>query len=216
SGNWNTEFPNGELDLKAIGAFTQKNEKVTGTFLTPAGDFRYLEGVVSGDTLKLSGFDGGHASLWTALIQDSLLTQGRFYSINEEPIAWESVKSKSDELPPSYAMNTIPQGTVKADLSFKDMRTGQPVSLQDDQYKNKVVIVDFLGSWCPNCYDETNFLIDYYKKNRQRGVEIIGLDFERYADFEKSLNLMKNSFFKRFDIPYPVLYSGVSSTDRRL
>src|SRR5699024_1804621 len=85
SGNWNTEFPNGELDLKAIGAFTQKNEKVTGTFLTPAGDFRYLEGVVSGDTLKLSGFDGGHASLWTALIQDSLLTQGRFYSINEEP-----------------------------------------------------------------------------------------------------------------------------------
>lgn len=217
TGNWDTEFPNGELnDLSAIGAFQQKDNIVTGTFLTPAGDFRYLEGVVSGDTLKLSGFDGGHASLWTAIIKDSLLTNGNFYSINQEPIKWESVKSKSDELPASYAVNTIASGKIKADISFKDMRTNQVISLEDENYQDKVVIIDLLGSWCPNCYDETKFLIDYYHKNKDRGVEIIGLDFERSADEAKAKKLMNNSFFKRFDIPYPVLFSGISSTDRGL
>ncbi len=216
SGNWDTEFPNGELNLNAIGAFDQKGNTVTGTFLTPAGDFRYLEGIVSGDTLKLSGFDGGHASLWTALIQDSLLTHGNFYSINTKPIAWQSVRSQSDQLPDAYAGNTVKAGTVKADFSFKDMRTNELISISDERYKGKVVLVDFLGSWCPNCYDETKYLIDYYNKNQQRGFEILGLDFERHAEFAPSLKAMNASFFKRFDIPYPILHSGVSSTDREL
>lgn len=216
SGYWHTEFPNGELDFKAIGAFKQENELITGTFLTPVGDFRYLEGVVSNDTLKLSGFNGGHVSLWTAVITADSLHSGKLYSLNASPIAWESVKSTTDSLPADYATNTIPAGKLKADFRFKDMQTGQEISITDHPFKDKVVIVDLLGSWCPNCYDETSFLIDYYNKNHSRGIEVIGLDFERTADFDQSLKAMQDSFFKRFDFPYPVLFPGVASTDRNL
>ena len=42
------------------------------------------------------------------------------------------------------------------------------VSLQDERYKGKVVIVSILGSWCPNCLDEAEFLAPWYKANKQR------------------------------------------------
>jgi len=48
---------------EAVGEFKQSGSRVSGTFLTITGDYRFLEGVVSGDTLKLSAFDGGHAIL---------------------------------------------------------------------------------------------------------------------------------------------------------
>ena len=67
---------------KAVGNFTQTPDgKVTGSFLTPTGDYRFLEGVISADTLKLSGFDGGFASLFTAVIKnDSTIETADFYS----------------------------------------------------------------------------------------------------------------------------------------
>ena len=38
------------------------------------------------------------------------------------------------------------------------------------------------GTWCPNCKDETKFLAPWYEKNKDRGVEIIGLAYEKKAD----------------------------------
>ena len=61
------------------------------------------------------------------------------------------------------------------------------VSLTDSRFKNKVVIVQILGSWCPNCMDETNFLVNtYYPKYHSQGVEVVGLAYERTTDFAKS------------------------------
>ena len=63
TGRWATTFlntGNGRI-VKAVGVFKQEGTVLTGSFLTPSGDYRYLEGVVDGDSLKLSGFDGGYA-----------------------------------------------------------------------------------------------------------------------------------------------------------
>ncbi len=60
--------------------------------------------------------------------------------------------------------------------------------------------------------DETNFLSPWYKKNRSRGVEVLGLAFERSADQAVSgpkIERMK----QRFDIDYPVLLAGSSEKD---
>ena len=67
-------------------------------------------------------------------------------------------------------------------FSFPDVN-GKMVSLTDDKYKNKVVIIQLFGTWCPNCMDETIFLTDWYDENKDRGVEIIGLAYERKDDF---------------------------------
>ncbi len=216
SGTWETVFPNGEFSFKAIGLFKQKGSQITGTFLTPAGDFRYLQGVVSGDTLKLTGFDGGHALRFTAIARnDSTLSQGKLFSINSPVKDWQAVKKEYDELPKAYAANRFDPGSVKFDLNLKDMRTDKMVSLSGPKYQGKVVVLQLLGSWCPNCLDETVYLTKYYNENHQRGVEFIAIDFERTADYDASKKAV-SSFLNRFDINYPVVFSGVAANDREL
>src|SRR5699024_7740211 len=195
-GTWATTFGTGENQRKAIGIFKQEDNRVTGTFLTPVGDYRYLQGVISGDTLKLSGFDGCHALFFTAQLDSSQkkLSNGLMYSINSDPRSWSASKRKYDSLPKAYAVKNIPQGSVKADFSLKDFRTGKEVSINDSTYDGKVVVIQILGSWCPNCMDETRYLAPYYKKNKDKGVELIGVAFERTADFQESKQAL-NSFF---------------------
>jgi thiol-disulfide isomerase/thioredoxin len=67
--------------------------------------------------------------------------------------------------------------------------------------------VQIMGSWCPNCMDETNFLSPWYRKNRERGVEIIGLAYEKNPDFSVSAPKLKK-MITRFGIEYNVLLAG--------
>jgi thiol-disulfide isomerase/thioredoxin len=69
-----------------------------------------------------------------------------------------------------------------------------------------------LGSWCPNCLDENTFLASWYKVNHQRGVEIIGLGFERKDDFREAQNSLSR-LKKRLDIQYKLLIAGKSTTE---
>jgi hypothetical protein len=64
TGKWETWFDVDSPDSSlAIGVFNQDGHHLTGTFLTETGDHRYLEGVIVGNKLKLSVFDGAHAWL---------------------------------------------------------------------------------------------------------------------------------------------------------
>ena len=55
SGIWETQFDFDTDDpYSAKGIFYQTGNKVTGTFRTTTGDYRYLEGVVDGEELQLS------------------------------------------------------------------------------------------------------------------------------------------------------------------
>lgn len=214
SGSWAAVFPGEKGDtFRAIGLFKQQGNQLTGTFMSPSGDYRYLQGVISGDTMKLSGFDGCHALLFTALIDSSdSLSNGKMYSINSPAASWYAEKKVFDSLPSTYAVDNIKPGTVKLEFRLKDLRNEEEVSLSDSDLLGKVVIIQILGSWCPNCMDETPFFIDYYKENKQRGVRFIGIDFERTADLDKSKQAMQ-SFYKHFDIKYPILFAGVAASD---
>ena len=52
SGNWETVFSPNTVEDRYIakGIFKQKESRVTGTFRTTTGDYRYLDGVVDGDS----------------------------------------------------------------------------------------------------------------------------------------------------------------------
>ena len=80
---WEVTFsPGNEDSSKAIGIFhhIEQTDYVTGTFLTETGDYRYLEGMKSGNKLYLSTFDGSHAFLFTAEYSNNKIIIGRFYS----------------------------------------------------------------------------------------------------------------------------------------
>jgi thiol-disulfide isomerase/thioredoxin len=83
---------------------------------------------------------------------------------------------------------------------------GEKVTLDDPKYKNKVVVLQIMGSWCPNCMDETRLLTQLYDTYKQKGLEIIGLCYE-----SNDFNLAKpriERFSKQLNAKYDFLYAG--------
>ncbi len=206
-GRWSAIFAGGET---TVAEFKQQGGALTGTFLTTSGDYRYLEGVVAGDSLYLSCFDGGHAYLFTAKIEDGqAISNGKFYAGYSSISDWAAVKNDAAKLPDAYSLTALKPGIKKVDFTFADLN-GKKVSLSNPQFKNKVVILQLMGSWCPNCMDETAYMVNFYKKYQTLGVEVVGLAYERSADFnlsKASLSLVQ----KRFNVPYPILITGYTT-----
>ena len=67
SGTWNVWFgepyatqPDAQLDIE------QRSDGLHGTMRTPTGDYRYLKGGMTGNSLQLQTFDGAHLYVFTA------------------------------------------------------------------------------------------------------------------------------------------------------
>jgi thiol-disulfide isomerase/thioredoxin len=212
TGKWAVTFTKGDnLSRPAIGEWQQKGNTLRGTILTPTGDYRYLSGVVDGDSMQLSTFDGVHAFLLTAKINsDRKISGGTFYSGPTGAEPWEAVKDPNATLPDVAAMH-VKDGKGKLNFNFLDLNKKR-VSINDPKFKNKVVVIQIMGSWCPNCMDETAFLSEYYNKNKQRGIEIIGLAYEYSTDFERSKKSIEK-FKNHFNVKYTLLNTGVTVTD---
>lgn len=209
-GKWKIEFTRVDQTTRpAIGNFVQNGRKVSGSVLTPSGDYRYLDGIVTGDSLYLSTFDGIHALLFAAKVNNDGI-KGNFYSSASPTEPWTAVRDDNFTLAP--AVTTVREGgDGTLNFSFKDLK-GNVVSLKDDRFKGKVVIVQIMGSWCPNCMDEMAFLSDYYRKNKDRGVEIVALAYELSTDEERSRKSLEK-FKEQFNVQYPILITGVTAGD---
>jgi len=212
SGRWAVSFFDDNRSRPAIAEFKQNGNKLTGTFLTPTGDYRYLEGAVNGNLLQLSTFDGHHAYYFAATIEnDSILNDGRFTSGPTFLEQWKAIRNENASLPDTLSAVYLKPGEERLDFRFPDLDS-QMVSIHDERFRNKVVIVQLMGSWCANCMDETAFLSEFYNKNRQRGIEVIALAYEYSTDFQRSKKSLEK-FRQRFHIQYPMLITGVRSND---
>ena len=212
SGRWSVTFNTADKknSYVAVGEFSQENGRVLGTFLTATGDYRFLEGTVSDGNLYLSCFDGSHAYLFTGkLMNDSTIVDGKFYSGLSYMETWTGKKDDAAILPDAYSLTNLKEGYDKIDFSFPGL-DGKKVSISDKKFKDKIVLVQFFGSWCPNCMDETAYLTSFYKEYQPKGVEIIGLAYERSKDFERSKkNVMR--LRDRFSVPYDMLITGFTN-----
>lgn len=212
SGRWSVTFNTADKknSYVAVGEFSQENGRVLGTFLTATGDYRFLEGTVSDGNLYLSCFDGSHAYLFTGkLLNDKTIVDGKFYSGLSYMETWTGKKDDAAILPDAYSLTNLKEGYDKIDFSFPDL-DGKKVSISDKKFKDKIVLVQFFGSWCPNCMDETAYLTSFYKKYQQKGVEIIGLAYERSKDFERSKKNVTR-LRDRFSVPYDMLITGFTN-----
>ena len=214
TGTWETIFSKGlEGEYLAKGIFNQEGNKVTGTFRTTTGDYRYLEGIVENDSLKLSTFDGAHAFLFNAKISDSTLN-GNFYSGLHWKEPFIAKLNNSYELPSAEHLTFLKKGYHKFDFSFPDSNE-KNISLSDKRFKNKVTIVQIMGTWCPNCLDESKFLTRYYDKHKKEGLEVIALAFE-VAKTKKLAFQAINRLQHRIGIKYPILLAQIGSEDKKL
>ena len=216
SGTWVSTFTSGNRTSTFVTTFHQDGHHLSGAVLNPTGDFRFLDGVVSGDSLKLSTFDGGNAYLLTAKIDNqNTVSGGKFYAGATGVSEWTSKRNDTASITDNFNNGIEPLSNTSLNFSFPDSKTGKMISINDDRFKNKVVVVQILGSWCPNCMDETKFLSEYYNKNHQRGFEVIGLAYERTRDFKASQKALK-PFEKRLNVQYPILITGVAVGDTNL
>jgi peroxiredoxin len=206
TGRWRIiENPGTPDSTLMVGEFVQDSNRVTGTVLATGGDYRYLEGKVSGNKFMVSAVDGAHSLVFIADIAPDGSMSGRFIGGPKWRSDWKAVRDENVTLPRGEDLVTLKPGAPRFTFAFPDVN-GQPVSLDDTLFKGKVVIVEAMGTWCPNCLDEAVFFKDLYEKYREQGLEIVGLCFEDKT-FEASQSKMQR-FISQTGAGYTFLYAG--------
>jgi thiol-disulfide isomerase/thioredoxin len=208
SGTYDVVFHNSNgKEEKAVGIFKQKNGIVTATFLRVTGDSRFLEGIIEDNVIKLSSFIGSSPVLYEAKVDNNGRIQGE--NINaRSSTPFTAVPNAEASLPDAYSLTRLKEGNDRLVFNFKDAN-GNIVSSEDQKFRGKPFIITIGGTWCPNCMDEAAFLGPWYKANRDRGIEIIGLQYERQTD-SPFVKKVFDRFRKHYGIEYTLALGGVA------
>lgn len=205
-GRWKSTFEIGTKDeYEAVAIFEQNQDSLSGTFLTETGDYRYLQGRIWDRKFSLSAFDGAHAFLFHGKLMDDNTITGVFRSGSQYQTNWQATRDSTFALQSAFDL-TKKSTESPVNFSFEN-ESGKLISLNDEQYKNKVKIIQIMGTWCPNCMDETVFLTDYFKKSTSKDIAWISIGFERYKDDQKNKAALKR-FKSKMHLQHEVLYGG--------
>lgn len=192
------------VETLGVGLLNQIQNKVTGTILTEVGDYRFFEGIIDNDSIKMSSFDGVHAFLFLAKLEKSGIT-GKLYF---EAGYAETFKGAADEnatIQDPFEVITIEAEKVKP---YYDILTaGSEYDVIDtDSLVGKVVIIQLMGTWCPNSYDQSGFLANWYKKQDPSQIKLIAVTYEP-GDKEYALKRI-TKYTRDMQITYPMYVGG--------
>lgn len=211
SGKWKTKFYNETDDYfyEAIGIFKQQKQRITGTFLTETGDYRFLEGNVYGNQMILTAFDGSHVYQFEAQFDlETKQLEGTFRSGNHFHNHFTAERNENFELKESSTITYVQENKP---LEFNILDTkGNKIHYSKDQYPNKVVLLQVMGTWCSNCTDETHFFKELKDKYGSKGLEILGIAFEIGQDTTAQLTHLKE-YAQKFNLNYPLYLGGTAN-----
>jgi peroxiredoxin len=212
TGKWEFKGFSKEAVPNKVAILKQEGNKLTGVIMQVTGDSRELEGTVQGNQFVLSGFSGPSPKIYKGTINEDGTLSGEISQGIYDNLKFTGVKDNQAELPDPYKLTHLKEGVKKLAFTFPDLN-GKPVSLTDDKYKGKVVIVELVGTWCPNCTDQTVFLSPWFNKNAKRGVEAIAIGFEQKDDLEYGKYTL-GKLRDKYNIKYDILFGGLA--DKRL
>lgn len=157
--------------------------KLSATFLTETGDYRYLQGNIMNNSIYLSSFDGAHLYFFQAGIKGDSLTQGIFQSGPNNTSRWQAQANSSFDLRNPEKICTLTDSNQVFDFSLPNLN-GDTMTWRDFHFDNKVVIVEIMGSWCPNCLDAHRSLTTLRKSFPN--IEVLPIAFEYASDIESA------------------------------
>ncbi|HEX2445793.1 MAG TPA: TlpA disulfide reductase family protein [Vicinamibacterales bacterium] len=185
----------------------QSGPEVTATILRVDGDTGTLRGRYRDGRFVLSHFSGARPLLLEVTpAADGTLTlvqngQTPLRAARVDAAAAREIGEPTD--PERHTTVNDPAEPLR--FAFTDLN-GRPVTDADERFRNKVVLVNISGSWCPNCHDEAPFLASLYRKYRSRGLEIVTLSFEEAEQLPNPTRL--RAFIEEYGIEYTVLLAG--------
>jgi len=208
AGLWNVQVgksSKGEAAWQLI--VRQSGAEASAVILRIDGDTGTLTGTYRDGKFALSHFSGARplrleltpsADGTLAVVQN---TDKPLTAIRAEQATAKGLPQPSD--PTRFTSVKDPSEPFR--FNFPDL-DGKMVSNTDPRFQGKVVIVAIGGSWCPNCHDETPFLVELYKKYKKQGLEIVELSFEEEAQIKNPVRV--KAFNKRYGVEYTVLIPG--------
>ncbi|MEZ4922360.1 MAG: TlpA disulfide reductase family protein [Crocinitomicaceae bacterium] len=212
SGRWEVTFDYNIEPEKAVGLFSSEKKtkegneignRITGTFLTETGDYRFLEGATIQDSLYLSTFDGSHAFLFKAQLRSDTLW-GEFLSGKHYRTNWYAIRNPKFELRHPDSL-TIADKSIPLAFSLPNV-DGELYNYPNDASKGKVTLLQIMGTWCPNCLDESMYLKSLSEKYGL-DLNIIAITFETQKGLEAKMKKV-NSYRVNLGLNYTFLIGG--------
>ncbi|NRA91741.1 MAG: TlpA family protein disulfide reductase, partial [Psychroserpens sp.] len=105
------------------------------------------------------------------------------------------------------------EGYDTLEFSFPDAN-GNMVSLDDERFEDKVVVVQIMGTWCPNCLDESKYYSQYYNTKNDDNVEMVALAFEYSKTEEKAFQSIQR-LKEDVGIDYPILLAQYGTSSKQ-
>lgn len=201
-GNWDIWFGEDEGEARARLELYETPVGLLGTMRTPTGDYRYLTGTLVGQQLTLQTYDGAHLYLFTCRLSGARLRDGHFYSGNHYHTTWRG--EGSVDVLEAANINTFQIKPEQRRVTLRD-HAGNWQVVQLGSTSSDVVVVDVLGSWCPNCMDEVRLLSEMHKKHPD--VPVISIAYERdttVAGVSRRLRVFQDEL----TMGWPIFYGG--------
>lgn len=212
AGQWRIRFlDSGIKSDSGLLVLSQKKDSLYGTILSETGDYRFLNGRASESGFYLQTFDGGHTYRFD-FQKDGDKLSGRFLY---GPAGYQDVileKSENQKLKDGFALTSIKKEEKFSWVALDEK--GNKVESSDPRWKGKAMVIQVMGSWCPNCLDETRFLTEVWK-DKPSNVEFAGIAFERKPDLKSAFERIQ-VVKSRLSVPYPVFWGGMSQKDSAL
>jgi thiol-disulfide isomerase/thioredoxin len=91
-------------------------------------------------------------------------------------------------------------------FKFKNL-DGDYYTFPNPSDSNKVIIIQIMGTWCPNCMDESRYFKTLYEKYHSQGLEIISVCYESGNDEKQQLERIK-TLQQRLNVSFTYLLGG--------